>query len=58
MILEYYEMCRFVRARMSLAKVRSDILLLCGPYNKGVCILHLHDLKDRAVMALLAPCCG
>ena len=32
---EYSEMCRFVRAKMSLAIVRSNSLILCGPRNKG-----------------------
>ena len=32
---EYSEICRFVRARMSLAIVRSYSLLLCGPSDKG-----------------------
>ena len=35
---EYYEMCGFVRTRMSLAIVISISLLLHGPRNKGVCI--------------------
>ena len=33
--LKYYEMCGFVRAIMSLAILRSNILLLRGPTNKG-----------------------
>ena len=33
---EYFEMCGFVRARMLLAIVRSNSLLLCCPYDKGV----------------------
>ena len=32
---EYSEMCGFVRVRMSLAIVRSNSPLLCGPRNKG-----------------------
>ena len=32
---EYSEMCGFVRARMSLAILRSNSLLLRGPRNKG-----------------------
>ena len=32
---EYSEMCGFVWARMLLAIVRSDSLLLRGPRNKG-----------------------
>ena len=31
---EYSEMCGFLRARMSLAIVRSNSLLLCGPCDK------------------------
>ena len=31
---EYYEMCGFVRARMSLAIVRSNSLLFRGPRDK------------------------
>ena len=33
---EYSEMCGFVRARMSLAIVRSNSQLLRGPRDKGV----------------------
>ena len=33
---EYYEMCTFVRARISLAKLRSNSLLLHTPREKGV----------------------
>ena len=32
---EYSEMCGFVRARISLAIVRSNSLLLQGPCDKG-----------------------
>ena len=32
---EYYEMCGFLRARMSLAIVRCNSLLLRGPWDKG-----------------------
>ena len=35
---EYSEMCGFVRARMSLAIVRSNNLLLRGPHDKGTLI--------------------
>ena len=52
---EYSEMCGFVRARMSLAIVRSNSLLLCGPCNKGARIWQLPDLTDGAVMSLLTP---
>ena len=52
---EYSEMCGFVRARMSLAIVRSSSLLLRGPRNKGARIWQRPDLTDGRVMALLAP---
>ena len=52
---EYSEMCGFVRARMSLAIVRSNSLLLCGPWEKGTPIRQQPDLTDGAVMALLSP---
>ena len=52
---EYSEMCVFVRARMSLAIVRSNILILCGPWYKGGIIRQRPELTDGAVMALLAP---
>ena len=49
------EMCGFIRARMSLAIVRSIRLLLRGPQDKGAQILQQPELTDGAVMALLAP---
>ena len=52
---EYPEMCGIVRARMSLAIVRSNSLLLCGPCYNGVHIRQRPELTDGAVMALLAP---
>ena len=52
---EYSEMCEFVRARMSLAIVRSNSLLLRGPRDKGARIRQRPDLTDGAVMALIAP---
>ena len=52
---EYSEMCGFVQARMSLAIVRSDSLLLRGPCNKGARIWQRPELTDGAVMALIAP---
>ena len=52
---EYFKMCGFVWARMSLATVGSNSLLLRGPSNKGACIRHRPDLTDGAVMELLAP---
>ena len=51
----YYEMCGFVRARMSLAILSSNSLLLPGPHSKGVCIRQRPDLTDGSVMALLVP---
>ena len=47
---EYSEMCGFVWARMSLAIVRSNSLLLCGPRDKGECIRQRPDLMDGSVM--------
>ena len=55
---EYSEMCGFVRARMSLAIVRSNSLILRGPHDKGERIRHQHELVDGVVMALLAPWSG
>ena len=52
---EYLEMCGFVRVRMSLVIVRSNSLLLHSPCDKGARIRQLSDLKDGAVITLLAP---
>ena len=52
---EYSEMCGFVRARMSLAIVRSNSLLLRCPSDKGARIRQRPELTDEAVMPLLAP---
>ena len=52
---EYFEMCGFVRARMSLAIVRSNSLLLHSPCDKGARIRQKPELTDGAVMPLLAP---
>ena len=52
---EYSDMCGFMRARMSLAIVRSNSLLLRGPRNKGARIWQRPNLTDGAVMPLLAP---
>ena len=52
---EYSEMCCFVRARMSLVIVISNILLLRGPWGKWARIWQIPELTDRAVMAQLAP---
>ena len=52
---EYSEMCGFLRARISLAIVRSNSLLLCGTLEKGAHIWQRPVLTDVVVMALLAP---
>ena len=52
---EYSEICGFVRARMSLAIVISNSLLLHGPHDKGARIWQQPELTDGAVMPLLAP---
>ena len=52
---EYSEMCGFVLARISLAIVRPNSLLLRGPHDKGVRIRQQPELTDGAVMSLLAP---
>ena len=43
---EYSEMCGFVRERMSLAIVRSNSLLLCGPWDKYARIRQIWLLLD------------
>ena len=50
---EYSEICSFVKARMSLAIVRSKSLLLHVPWDKAVRIRQCPDLTDGAVMVLL-----
>ena len=52
---EYSEMCGFVRARVSLAVLRSNTLLLRGARDNEVCICQRYDLEYGSVMALLAP---
>ena len=52
---EYSEMCGFVRAKMSLAIVRSNSLLFRGPHDKGARISQRPELTDGAVMPLLTP---
>ena len=52
---ECSEMCGFVQARMSLAIVRSNSLLLRGPRDKGARIWQQLELTDGAVTPLLAP---
>ena len=51
---EYSQMCGFVRARMSLAKVRHKSLLLRGLCDKGARIRQLPDLTDGVMMELIA----
>ena len=55
---EYSEICGFVRARMSLAIVSSNSLLLHGHHDKGARIWQRAELTDGALMALIAPWCG
>ena len=47
-------MCGFVRARMSLAVVRSNTLLLRKARDKKAYIFQRPDMDDGEVMALLA----
>ena len=52
---KYSEMCGFVRSKMSLVIVRSNILLLQGTRDKEAHIYHRLDLENEVVMALLEP---
>ena len=52
---EFSEMCGFIRARISLAIMRSNRLLLRILQDKGEIICQQPDLTDGGVMALLAP---
>ena len=52
---EYSEMCGFVWARMSLAIVRYNSLLLHIPCDKLVRIWQQPELTDGAVMEMIAP---
>ena len=52
---EYSEICSFVRARMSLAIVRSNILLLHSSHDKGARIQQQPELMDGAVISLVTP---
>ena len=52
---EYSEICGFVRARMSLAIVRSNSLLFHGLLEKWGRIRQQLDLTDGEMMALPAP---
>ena len=49
---EYSKMCSFLKARISLAIVRSNSLLLRGLQDKGARIRQQPELTDGAVMAL------
>ena len=51
---KYSEICFFVWARISLAIVRSNSLLLRVPHDKGAGIRQLTELIDGEVIALLA----
>ena len=55
---EYLDMCGFIRARISLAKVRSNALLLHGARYKEASIRQRPNMEDGAVMELLAPWLG
>ena len=52
---EYFELCGFMREKISIVIVRSNTLLLRGPwYNEA----HIHqemELLDGVVMVLLEP---
>ena len=52
---KYSDMCGFVSARMSIAIVISNTLLLRGFKDKEAYIYQIPDLDDVAVMELLAP---
>ena len=47
------QICVFVRASISLAIVRSNSLLLRGPFDKGARIQQQPELTDGALMVLL-----
>ena len=50
----YLEMCGFIRARMSLAIVTPNTLLLCDTRYKEAYIIQRQDLEDGEVMVLIA----
>ena len=52
---EFSEMCGFIRARISLAIMRSNRLLLRILQDKGEIICQQPDLTDGGVMVLLVP---
>ena len=55
---EYSEICGFVKARISLAIVRSNSLLLRGPWYKAAFIWQRPNLIDGVMVALIAPWWG
>ena len=55
---EYLEMCGFVRARVSLAIVRSNTLILRGARDKDVYTQHIPNLENGVVIALMSPWWG
>ena len=52
---EYSKICGFSRARMSLAIVRSNSLILFSPQDKGGRIPQQLELTDGELVALIAP---
>ena len=52
---EFSELFGFVQARMLIAIVRSNSLLLSGPWDKGLHVQQQLELLDGAVMALIIP---
>ena len=52
---EYFDMCGFVRAQMTLSIVRSNTIILCGARDKEEYICQRPDMEDVAVMALQEP---
>ena len=52
---EYSEMWSFVKAKMSLAIMRSNSVLLRVPREKSARIRKRPELTDGTVMAMLAP---
>ena len=55
---EYSEMCGFVQARISLAIMSSNSLLIRGPREKRARIRQQPELTDGVVIARLAPWYG
>ena len=52
---EYYKLCGFVQARMSLVILRYNSLLLHVPREKEAQIPQLPELTDGALMSPLSP---